>query len=108
METYSFRIILADADDIVDDMTHEKMLEMSDAVFEAGCDDSTPGVYCGELDVTFSREAENMVDAIRSAVEQVESVGCHMLKVVSPDQPTFDRINEELADRAQTITTTDR
>ena len=74
----------------------------------AGCGDGTPGVYCGELDVTFDREAGNMMEAIRSAIQQVESVGCRVLKVVSPDQPFFDRINEELANRRQAGVATDR
>ena len=67
MGTFSFRIRLADTDQIVDDMTQEKLLEMSDAIFEAGCDDSTPGVSCGVVFVDFDREAKTLREAIESA-----------------------------------------
>lgn len=97
MYTYSFRFILADDRGISDDLSGDKLCDLSNELYDAGCDDGSPGISCGVLEVTFDREAENMMDAIRSALKEVESVGCRVLKVDSPDQPIFDRMNEELA-----------
>lgn len=102
MYTYSFRVILADDRGVADDSTGEKLCNLSNELYDAGCDDGSPGISCGVVEVTFDREAEDMMAAIRSAIQQVESIGCRVLKVVSPDQPFFDRINEELADLRQT------
>lgn len=96
MDMFTFRLVVADDAGIAEDIDGEKLDEFANRLFEAGCDDATPGVYCGELDVTFDREAENMMDAIRSAIRQVESLGGRVIRVESPDQPFFDRINEEL------------
>ena len=99
MGTFSFRIILADADKIVDDMTQEKLLEMSDAVFEAGCDDSTPGASCGVVFVDFDREADSLRKAIESAIADVERAGYHVERVDPDERNVFDQINEELTSR---------
>lgn len=99
METFSFRIILADTDDIIDDLTHEKLLEMSNAVFEAGCDDSTPGASCGVVFVDFDREAESLRKAIESAIADVERAGYRVARVEPDDREVFDQINEELTSR---------
>lgn len=108
MDTFTFRLVLADDREIAADVDGAKLQDLANQLFEAGCDDGSPGVYCGELDVTFDREAANMMDAIRSAIRQVESVGCRVVRVESPDQPFFDRINEELGNRSQSPVATDR
>jgi hypothetical protein len=46
-----------------------------DALFEAGCDDATMGGLDGVGYADFVREAPSFDDALRSAIEQVESVG---------------------------------
>lgn len=107
MYNQSFRLILADDRGVADDLSGDKLCDLSNELYDAGCDDGSPGVSCGILEVSFDREAENMMDAIRSAIQQVESVGCRVLKVVSPDQRSFDRMNEELANRTETAITTD-
>ena len=99
METFSFRIRLADTDQIVDDMTQEKLLEMSDAIFEAGCDDSTPGVSCGVVFIDFDREAKTLREAIESAVADVEKAGYHVAQVEPEEREVFDEINAELTSR---------
>jgi hypothetical protein len=96
METYSFRIILADADEIVDDMTQEKLLEMSNAVFEAGCDDSSPGVCCEVVHIDFDREAASLREAVESAVAQVESAGYRVSRVEPDELSVFEEINTKL------------
>jgi hypothetical protein len=65
--TYSFTLILAG----VDVMTPE----MAEALYEPGCDNSTPGSSGGMVMVVFGREAEKLGDAIGSAIKDVEKVG---------------------------------
>lgn len=45
-----------------------------DALFEAGCDDATLGEVDGVVYAEFIREAPSFGDALRSAIEQVDSV----------------------------------
>jgi hypothetical protein len=73
MTTYSFTLILAG----VDAMTPE----MAEALYEAGCDDSTPGSSGGVVIVDFGREAESLGDAVGSAIKDVEKAGYKVAKV---------------------------
>ena len=67
MTTYSFSLILSGVNVLTDDMAN--------ALFEAGCDDSTPGSSGGVAKVWFDREAESLGDAIGSAVKDVAKAG---------------------------------
>ena len=59
-----------------------------DALFEAGCDDGTPGVCCGVPVIGFSREADCLESAIRSAVADVQKTGCVVERVqIERDSP---------------------
>jgi hypothetical protein len=49
----------------------EMTVEMADALFEAGCDDSSPWSSESVVYVAFDREAESLGDAIGSAVKDV-------------------------------------
>jgi hypothetical protein len=73
MTTYSFTVILAGVDCIT--------AEMADALYEAGCDDSTPGSSGGVVMVGFDREAENLGAAIGSAVDDVVRAGYRVARV---------------------------
>src|SRR4051812_32047349 len=73
MTTYSFTVILAGVNVITD--------EMANALYEAGCDDSTPGSRNGVVMVGFDREAENLGAAIGSAVEDVVRAGYKVARV---------------------------
>jgi hypothetical protein len=68
VKTYDFEVILAAGTDITE--------ELADELFEAGCDDGTPGTSCGTPYISFHREAENLESAIRSAVADVQKAGC--------------------------------
>jgi hypothetical protein len=96
----SFTLILSDADDVVDDMTQAKFLKMSDALYEAGCDDGSPGVSCGVVSVSFDREAETLRDAVESAIADVERAGYRVARVEPGERRVFDEINAELAARS--------
>lgn len=58
-----------------------------DALFEAGCDDATAGTgRRGSIALDFSREAPSAVDAVRSAVTDVQkAIPGAILIEVSPD-----------------------
>ncbi len=48
---------------------------VADALFEAGCDDGTPGTINGIFVVDFHREADSLEEAILSAIADVRSAG---------------------------------
>jgi len=73
MKTYSFTLILAGVDAITS--------AMADALYEAGCDDSTPGSSDGVVMVDFDRDAENLGAAIGSAIEDVVKAGYRVARV---------------------------
>lgn len=100
MDTCEFRLVLSVPAEVDNDPSGDEAEELSNALYEAGCDDGSLGMCCGIWEITLHRVSENVMDAIRVAIEQVESTGCRVVRVESPDQPFFDRINEELADRA--------
>jgi hypothetical protein len=80
MKTYDFEVVLAAGTDISE--------ELADGLFEAGCDDGTPGTFCGTPHVSFSREAESLESAIRSAVADVRKAGCVIERVqIRHDSP---------------------
>lgn len=67
MKTYEFELILTGGPELTDDLC--------DALFEAGCDDSSPGQSCGITSIYFHREADSLEDAIRSAIADVQKAG---------------------------------
>ncbi len=60
---YDFALILTGV--------HELTAEVEDALFEAGCDDSTLSVQYGCIYMEFSRTATSLKDAILSAIRDV-------------------------------------
>lgn len=67
MHKYDFRLILTNAVELTE--------EIADALFEAGCDDGTPGTCDGVFLIDFHREADSLEEALRSALSQVQSAG---------------------------------
>jgi len=65
---YEFSLILKADTEITE--------ELADKLFEAGCDDGTPGTFCGTPYISFHRESESLESAIRSAVADVQNAGC--------------------------------
>jgi hypothetical protein len=77
---YEFSLILKQGTDITEDL--------ADELFEAGCDDGTPGTFCGTPYISFHREAESLESAIRSAVADVQKAGCVVERVqIEHDSP---------------------
>ena len=54
--------------------------DWSNALFEAGANDCSPGEHCGEPYVAFHREAEFLEKAVRSAHRHVQAAGCRVLR----------------------------
>jgi hypothetical protein len=68
MKKYDFTLVPRGAPELTE--------ELADQLFSAGCSDGTPGMCCGETMIDFHREAESLEDGLRSAIVQVNSVGC--------------------------------
>ena len=83
MTTYHFTVILAGVDEISEDL--------AEALFEAGCDDGSPWSSRGVAAVVFDREAESIIQAVRSAIADVQKAGCQVagIKIKAGDFPQF-------------------
>ncbi|MGL4927516.1 MAG: helix-turn-helix transcriptional regulator [Plesiomonas shigelloides] len=77
--TFCFRVVIGGIKITSDD----DLFNISDALFEAGCDDGTPEVTNGTLSVSFDRESDSFENAVISAIANIESI--HGLFCVSID-----------------------
>ncbi len=73
LKTFRFTLILSGVSELSDAMV--------DALFEAGCDDAGVGSCNGVVTVDFDREAEDLGDAIGSAVKNVAHAGFSIARV---------------------------
>ena len=73
MAKYEFSLILSGPLELTEDL--------ADSLFEAGCDDATPGTCNGVFSIDFHREADSLEAAIRSAIANVESAGYRVTRV---------------------------
>ena len=77
---YEFSLILKQGTTITE--------ELADKLFDAGCDDGTPGTFCGTPYISFHRDADSLESAIRSAVADVQKAGCLVERVqIEHDSP---------------------
>jgi len=67
MTRYRFRLCFRGPD-----MTED----IAEALYEAGCDDCTPGMSDGRPHADFSRDAQSLEAAIQSAVADARRAGC--------------------------------
>ena len=78
--TYNF-VLETSGRDVLDD-------EVVDALYEAGCDDACIGRFLGVDHLDFDREAGSFCEAVRSAIEDVQSVpGVGVTRVLPGDDP---------------------
>lgn len=75
MSSHEFTLIL----------DHAPSGEELDALFEAGCDDSTPETVAGNGRLHFDRAADTLLQALTSAIRDVESTGLTVRAVASDD-----------------------
>lgn len=73
MSTYHFTAYLAGLGELSD--------EAVDRLFEAGCDDGTPLSRDGEARIAFSRVADSLDSAIRSAIADIARGGQRVARV---------------------------
>jgi hypothetical protein len=73
MTKYEFSLILTG--------THELTEEIADQLFEAGCDDGSPGTCDGVFSIDFHRVASTLEAAINSAIANVKSAGYEVERV---------------------------
>jgi hypothetical protein len=73
MNTYEFSLILKGAPELTE--------ELANALFEAGCDDGTPGTCSGTFSIDFHREAISLEAAINSAIKNVRAAQCEVERV---------------------------
>ncbi len=66
-------------------LDHVPTGEELDALFEAGCDDSTPETVSGSGWLHFDRDAASLLEALTSAIRDVESTGLVVCALVSDD-----------------------
>lgn len=76
MPSYDFALIIA-----AGKMSHEEILDATDALGEAGC---TDGSMCGHpegMELQFTRSGRSLQAAITSAISDVEGAGFRVLRV---------------------------
>ncbi len=78
MKEHEFTVILANLSEISD--------EAANALYEAGCDDGSPGSCDGVVSVDFHRDAPTLESAIQSAVADIRKAGFQVERVeIYPD-----------------------
>ncbi len=73
MTKYEFTLVLKGPLELSEDV--------ADELFEAGCDDGTPGTCEGVFSIDFHRQAESLEEAIRSAIRNVRKAGYQVDRV---------------------------
>ncbi len=78
MKEHEFTVILDGISEITD--------EAANALYEAGCDDGSPGSCDGVVSVDFHRDAPTLESAIQSAVADILKAGYQVQRVeIYPD-----------------------
>lgn len=73
MTNYEFTLILQGSPELTE--------EVADRLFEAGCDDGTPGTCDGVFSIDFHREGRALESAIGSAIADVKSAGFEVERI---------------------------
>ena len=76
MSSYEFAVIIA-----AGKMSHEEILDATDALGEAACTDATLGGYAEGMELQFTRSARSLQAAITSAIGAVEGAGIRVIRV---------------------------
>lgn len=73
MTEYRFRLILSGP--FSDEVTNDELLDATDALGAAGCDDASISVHADGLELEFDRSHHSLQEAIASAVQDAERTG---------------------------------
>ena len=76
MPDYRFSVIVR-----VSPMTHEEILDATDALGNAGCTDASIRGHSEGMELLFERTADSLQAAISSAISDVERAGYEVSKV---------------------------
>ncbi|MEX2015906.1 MAG: hypothetical protein WD873_04645 [Candidatus Hydrogenedentales bacterium] len=76
MHDYRFSVIVP-----ASSMTHDEILDATDALGDAGCNDASIRGHTDGMELLFERTAESLQAAISSAITDVERVGYRVSKV---------------------------
>ncbi|HUT92854.1 MAG TPA: hypothetical protein VMY37_25395 [Thermoguttaceae bacterium] len=76
MPEYQFSVIVPSST-----MTHERILDATDALGDAGCTDASIRGHANGMELLFQRAAESFRAAISSAISDVERAGFRVSKV---------------------------
>lgn len=90
---------------LVVDGVPELTSDVEDALFEAGCSDSTVGFRTGRMFITFSREGASLKDAVISAIKDVRkaNVGATVTRVDQCDLVTQAEIARRIGRTRQLV-----
>jgi hypothetical protein len=82
MTVHEFSVIIA-ADP---EMSDEELLEIGDQLGEAGCLDATLSTHRDGVEAFFDREADDLAQAVKTAVQAVTKAGYRVVRVeLQPD-----------------------
>ena len=76
MAEYRFAIIVGSVP-----MSHEEILDATDALGEAGCNDASIRGHAEGMELLFERTAKSLQGALTSAIADVEKAGFRVLRV---------------------------
>jgi hypothetical protein len=76
MADYRFSVVVP-----VETMTHEQILDATDALGNAGCTDASIRGHTNGMELLFERTADSLQAAITSAISDVERAGYRVSKV---------------------------
>jgi len=76
MPEYEFIVILS-----VPQVTHENILDATDALGNAGCTDASIRGHKEGMELLFERDAESLQAAIASAISDIEGAGYRISRV---------------------------
>jgi hypothetical protein len=88
MRTNEFTLLLAGINEVTD--------SAANALYEAGCDDGSFASRNGVAFIMFHRKAENLREAIDSAIADVKQAGCEVAQVEMEESQVVAEVNSGL------------
>lgn len=79
MNEYRFRLILSGS--FSDELTNDELLDATDALGAAGCDDALVSVHENGLELEFDRSHHSLQEALASAIQDAERAGFHVSSI---------------------------
>ena len=95
--THTFTLVLSGGPGLTDELT--------DALFEAGCDDALPGSRGGVVFLDFTREADSLREAVLSAIADAEAggLGARVVRVEPDEWVTMAEIGRRIGRSRESV-----